>query len=108
MKDNNKLLYEKAKVEYDEFIKKLKQMTPEKIINKAYETVIKSDILLEIYYPIFSHEEAKALYLEKYPLELMYVDWLAAEDDHMENLRYSIEHTAIKQLQRCKTLEHTK
>ena len=44
----NTALYEKLYAEQQEFISSLKTMTPEKIIQFAYELVIREDILLSL------------------------------------------------------------
>ena len=39
--DYNELLYEKVQAEYDAFVEELKRMTPEQVIDRAYEKVTK-------------------------------------------------------------------
>ena len=70
--DYNDLLYEKMQQEYDAFIAGLKLMSSEQVIDSAYEKVIKSDILIECENGRLEQKEAKALYLEKYPLDRIY------------------------------------
>lgn len=96
MADYNKLLYEKVRVEYERFIEALKKMTPEQVIEKAYEKAIKEDMVTEIQQCNLTQEEANALYLEKYPLDLMYQEWLDTDVSFMGLLRDSIDDTAKK------------
>ena len=43
--DYNELLYEKVQAEYDAFIEELKRMTPEQVIERAYEKVTKKNMV---------------------------------------------------------------
>lgn len=94
MIDYNELLYQKMKAEYDSFIDELKRMTPEQIIEHAYEKVIKEDILCECEFDLFEPQEAKALYLEKHPLDRIYNDWLHNDYSYMEQIRDTISDAA--------------
>lgn len=94
--DYNELLYEKVQAEYDAFIEELKQMTPEQVIDKAYEKTIKEDLVTEIQHRSLEQSEAKALYREKYPLDRMYREWLDTDVSYMDLLKDSIDDTAKK------------
>ena len=96
MADYNKLLYEKVRVEYESFIEALKKMTPEQVIEKAYEKVIKEDMVTEIQQRNLEPDEAKALCSEDHPLDLMYQEWLDTDVSYMGLLRDSIDDTAKK------------
>lgn len=85
--DYNDLLYEKMQQEYDAFIAGLKLMSNEQVIDSAYEKVIKSDILIECENGRLDQKEAKALYLEKYPLDRIYQDWLKSDVSYMGMIR---------------------
>ena len=65
--DYNDLLYEKAQKEYDDLIAELKELPSEQVIERAYEKVIKENILCILEDSQRDQKEAKALYLEKYP-----------------------------------------
>ena len=80
--------------EYDAFIAGLKLMSNEQVIDSAYEKVIKSDILIECENGRLDQKEAKALYLEKYPLDRIYQDWLKSDISETAMLRDSIDDTA--------------
>ncbi len=92
--DYNDLLYEKMQQEYDAFIAGLKLMSSEQVIDSAYEKVIKSDILIECENGRLEQKEAKALYLEKYPLDRIYQDWLKSDVSYMGMIRDSIDDSA--------------
>jgi len=92
--DYNDLLYEKMQQEYDAFIAGLKLMSNEQVIDSAYEKVIKSDILIECENGRLDQKEAKALYLEKYPLDRIYQDWLKSDVSYMGMIRDTIDDSA--------------
>ena len=77
--DYNDLLYEKAQKEYDDLIAELKELPSEQVIERAYEKVIKENILCILEDSQRDQKEAKALYLEKYPLDRAYQDWLKSD-----------------------------
>lgn len=92
--DYNALLYEKMQAEYDAFIEELKTQPADQIIEKSYEKVIKEDMVSICESADFDRKEAKALYLEKYPLDRMYQDWLENDMSYMDTLRDTIDDTA--------------
>ena len=94
--DYNELLYEKVQAEYDAFIEELKRMTPEQVIDRAYEKVTKENMVAAIQEKELTPSEAKALYREKYPLDRMYQEWLDTDVSEMQMLKDSIDDTAKK------------
>lgn len=92
--DYNVLLYEKVQAEYEAFVEELKRMTPEQVIEHAYEKVIKEDMVTECEHGNLEQAEAKALYLDKYPLDRMYRDWLDTDVSYMNLLKDSIDDSA--------------
>lgn len=92
--DYNALLYEKVQAEYDTFIDELKTKPVGEVIEKAYEKVIKEEMVCICEYANFEQKEAKALYLEKYPLDRMYQDWLNSDVSYMDMLRDSVDDSA--------------
>ena len=92
--DYNDLLYEKAQKEYDNLIAELKELPSEQVIERAYEKVIKENILCILEDSQRDQKEAKALYLEKYPLDRAYQDWLKSDVSETAMLRDSIDDTA--------------
>ena len=98
--DYNELLYEKVQAEYDAFIEELKRMTPEQVIDRAYEKVTKENMVMVIQENNLEPSEAKALCREKYPLDRMYQEWLDTDVSEMQMLKDSIDDTAKKGSQR--------
>ncbi len=91
--DYNELLYEKVQAEYDNFIEALKQMAPEQIIERAYEKVIKENIVTVIQLNELSISKAEALFCEKYTLDHLYQEWLNTNVSKMQILKDFIDDT---------------
>ncbi len=100
--DYNELLYEKVQSEYDAFIEELKRMTPEQVIDRAYEKVTKENMVTIIREENLTPAEAKALNREKYPLDRMYQEWLDTDVSEMQMLKDSIDDTAKKAVKEMK------
>ena len=100
--DYNVLLYEKVQAEYDAFIEELKRMTPEQVIDRAYEKVTKENMVTIIREENLTPAEAKALSREKYPLDRMYQEWLDTDVSEMQMLKDSIDDTAKKAVKEMK------
>lgn len=100
--DYNELLYEKVQAEYDAFIEELKRMTPEQVIDRAYEKVTKENMVMVIQENNLEPSEAKALCREKYPLDRMYQEWLDTDVSEMQMLKDSIDDTAKKAVKEMK------
>lgn len=80
-------LYSKMQQDYNTFIENLKQQTPDKILDTAYEKVMKDNILEE-FTPDFKHynmEQIKALNTCKNPLNKLYKECFKA-DNGVHNL----------------------
>lgn len=90
-KDYNALLYEKVQAEYDAFIRELKTKSAEGVIEKAYEKVFKEELVCICEFADFEQKEAKAMCLEKHPLDRMYQDWLKCDAIYMDMLRDSVD-----------------
>lgn len=90
--DFRELLYRKAAQEQEHFIENLKSRPPEKIIEAAYEKVMRDDILilLEPENETLSHEQVKALLKLNYPLSACYDAWLHNDCSYMDMLRDTI------------------
>ena len=90
----NVLLYEKMQNEHREFVEKLKNSTPETVIECAYELVIREDILLSLEENELSSKQCKALLKEKEPLSKLFSAWEKHEGDHMREILDCIESAA--------------
>lgn len=90
----NTALYEKIYAEQQEFISSLKTMTPENIIQYAYELVIREDILLSLEENDLDAKQCKALLKEKKPLDKLFLAWEKHEGSHMTEILDCIENKA--------------
>lgn len=74
-------LYNKLKEEYDNFINYLKEQTPDKILDKAYEKVMKEETY-NMFYPDsnkFDIEQIKTLIKTEAPLDELYQGWMRSD-----------------------------
>lgn len=88
-------LYDKLEKEYNEFIEDLNTKTPEEIISKSYEKVMKEE-LKEMFYPEINNydlSELKILNKTKNPLEELYQGWMDYDGGVHEPLECSVEET---------------
>lgn len=69
-------------------------MTPENIIQYAYELVIREDILLSFEENDLDAKQCKALLREKKLLDKLFLAWEKHEGDHMNEIRDCIENKA--------------
>jgi hypothetical protein len=93
-------LYEKLSAEYAAFIDALKDASPDKIIDSAYEKVFKEDILSCFEYgDSFSEKQIAALLALEYPLDGLYFNWLDTDVSHMDDLSDTIHSFATREMQ---------
>ena len=85
------LLYEKASKEQNAFIEHLKTLPPEQIIDKAYEKVMRDDILMTFEDDYLSDKQIAELIKLDYPLSACYDEWMDTDASHMELLRDTID-----------------
>lgn len=74
-------LFSKMQQDYKVFIEELKQCSSDKILDSAYEKVMKENILEE-FTPDFKHydmEKIKALNTNPKPLNRLYQEWFKAD-----------------------------
>lgn len=74
-------LYNKLNEEYNQFINYLKEQIPDKILDKAYEKVMKEETLA-MFYPDsnkFDIEQIKALIKTEAPLDELYQGWMRSD-----------------------------
>jgi len=89
-------LYEKAFKEQEKFIADLKKLPPEEIIEKAYECIMREDILMTFEDDYLSHKQVKALLKLEYPLASCYSRWLDNDYSYMEMLRDTVSELSSK------------
>jgi hypothetical protein len=86
----NTALYKKMSEEQENFIRELKQSTPEIIIESAYEIVIREDILLSVEENEIPVSKAKQLLKLEKPLDSIYQECLRNDYSHMDMIEDTI------------------
>lgn len=84
------LLYKKVSKEFSDFISNMKKLPPDKIIEQAYEKVIKQDLLIVLCERKLPQEYAYLLYRQEYPLDFLYNEWLHNDLSYNDMLRDTI------------------
>jgi len=84
-------MVEKAREEYEQFLTEMKQLSPEEVIEKAYEIVMKEEFLLILEYSRFIEDGMIAVLatLDK-PLAHLYTEWLMQENMIEEEIMVAI------------------
>ena len=94
MTDTEKLseqLYDKALNEMNAFLDDLKTKPPEEIIENAYKITVRQDLMMILEFEEFTPYEIEVLAKLDHPLQVLYEQWVAAEDHYMEDLRGSMQ-----------------
>lgn len=90
----NTELYQKMFAEQEVYRRELLTMSPEEILQHAYEYVAREDILLSLEYSDLSAKQAKALLQTDTPLSDIYAKWANRETDHMTDIWDTVENRA--------------
>ena len=85
------LLYQKASKEQEVYVEHIKRLPPELIIEKAYEKVMRDDILMAFEDDYLSDKQIAELIKLDYPLLACYNEWMDTDYSHMEMLRDTID-----------------
>lgn len=85
------LLYQKASKEQEVYVEHIKRLPPELIIEKAYEKVMRDDILMTFEDDYLSDKQIAELTKLDYPLLACYNEWMETDASHMEMLRDTID-----------------
>lgn len=88
------LLYEKASKEQDAFVEYLKTLPPEQIIDRAYEKVMRDDILITFEDDSLSDKQVEALAKLDCPLSVCYDEWQKTDVTYMDRLRDVVDDVA--------------
>lgn len=90
----NTELYQKMFAEQEQFRSKLLSMSPQEILEHAYEFITREDILLSLEYSDLSAKQAKALLQTDTPLADIFAKWEKRETDHMTDIWDTVESRA--------------
>lgn len=91
--DLKQYFFKKVEKELEEFKQKLKQKTPDEIIENSYKLVTMEGIIGELKERKFDKQELKALLKEENLLLEFYEDWRNADGKLCETVQYSMEDT---------------
>lgn len=95
-KDYRKELYGKLEQEFEYFISGLKKMSPEDIITRSYEKVMKEDLLLVFGESIeLSQAEVKKLLEMEKTLDFVYQVWMDSNYGYMDILQNFVEDRVV-------------
>lgn len=103
-------VYSRMEQEYNNFIENLKILSPEEIIEKSYEKVIKEEIL-GYFCPEFENylsRQIKTLNRCKNPLEELYQGWIDFDEGTHSILKESINYTIENLSEEQKDIEKSK
>ena len=96
----NNMLLQIVSAEYEHFLKRLELLSPQQIIEKSYEKVIKEDLVLSIENEPVTEKQAKALMKLDMPLDSMYQHWLKTDVTYMDRLSECIDDCANREAER--------
>ena len=90
----NLQLYNKMSAEFEKFKEELLNSSPQDILDRAYEYIIKDDIVLSLEYTDLSASRADALLKSENSLDDVYDAWMDSESSHMNEIRDILDSAA--------------
>lgn len=90
----NTALYQKMYAEQEAFRNQLLALTPQEILDRAYEYISREDILLAMENNDLSNRQVKALLKTETPLGDVFTKWEDWETDHMRDVWAAVESRA--------------
>ena len=104
--DLRDLLYQKASKEQETYYDELRKMTPEQIIEKAYEIVMREDIMIVFEDDSLSDKQVEALAKLEYPLSACYDEWQDTDVTYMDRIRDVIDDFANEIIKQNEAKKH--
>lgn len=90
----NLKLYNKMSAEFEKFKEELLNSSPQEVLDRAYEYVIKDDIVLSLEYSDLTVSRADALLKSENSLDEVYDAWMESESSHMDEIREVLDSAA--------------
>ena len=87
----NEELYKKARAEFEAYKNSLLAMSPEQILEHAYEYAIREDIVLALEYFDLHARQAQALLKADNVLDAVLEKWEGWKNNYMESIQEAIE-----------------
>ena len=102
-KNYNELLLKRVRQENKEFIEELEKLPAHEALSRAYEKVIKEDLVCTIGEGTLTQTEVRALLRLKYPLDALYSEWLHNDLSYNDMLRDTIKERATSAVREMKS-----
>lgn len=102
-KNYNELLRKRVLQENKEFNEELEKLPANEALSRAYEKVIKEDLVCSISEGNLTNTEARALLRLKYPLDELYREWLHNDMSYNDMLRATIKDRATSAVREMKS-----
>ncbi len=90
----NLQLYNKMSAEFAKFKEELLNSSPQEVLDRAYEYIIKDDIVLSLEYSDLTASRADALLKSENSLDEVYDAWMESESSHMDEIREVLDSAA--------------
>lgn len=90
----NLQLYNKMSAEFEKFKEELLNSSPQEVLDRAYEYIIKDDIVLSLEYSDLTASRADALLKSENSLDEVYDAWMESESSHMDEIREVLDSAA--------------
>lgn len=90
----NLQLYNKMSAEFEKFKEELLNSSPQEVLDRAYEYIIKDDIVLSLEYSDLTASRADALLKLENSLDEVYDAWMESESSHMDEIREVLDSAA--------------
>lgn len=90
----NLQLYNKMSAEFEKFKEELLNSSPQEVLDRAYEYIIKDDIVLSLEHSDLTASRADALLKSENSLDEVYDAWMESESSHMDEIREVLDSAA--------------
>lgn len=90
----NLQLYNKMSAEFEKFKEELLNSSPQEVLDRAYEYIIKDDIVLSLECSDLTASRADALLKSENSLDEVYDAWMESESSHMDEIREVLDSAA--------------
>ena len=101
-KNYNELLFKKVTQEHKELVEELEKLPANEALSRAYEKVIKEDLVCSIGDSNLTQNEARALLRLSHPLDALYSEWLDNDYSYNDILRDTIKDRATSAVREMK------
>lgn len=98
-------LFDNMDEERNEMLGEIRLLSPDEIIAKAYEIVMKEDIYILLETENLSVKDLEVLTKNPYPLQSIYDSWMRTDYNHIDYLRENL-HEYIYRHKKEKSIDH--